>query len=133
MRSNSSAEGSLGAGKPALPNITSTGTAPFALAGVTSVMCSLTVIAGYDALSTVPIRSFASTGANAIISWSIALTVQVTLGTVPGTLPYTYSSNMSTSSGRRWSHHIFEVVTLRPSFIVSGSGISGNGLDLASA
>src|SRR5215475_1200209 len=96
-RSNSSADGSLGAGNPALPNIISTGTGPFAFAGVTSVMCNLTLIAGYDELSTVPIRSFAITGVNAIISWSVALTVHVTFGTSVGTRPYTYFSNISTS------------------------------------
>jgi hypothetical protein len=127
MRSNSSAEGSFGAGNPARPNIISTGTGPFAFAGVTSVMWIFTLIAGYAELSTCPIRSLAITGVNPIVSRSTAVTVQATFGTPAGTRPYTYLSNNSTISGRRFVRHISAVVTFCPLFNVSGSGISGNG------
>src|SRR5262245_2807011 len=53
--------GGIGFGPP-LPNCITTGTGPFALAGVTSVKPIFTAIAGYEALSTRPTSCFVTTG-----------------------------------------------------------------------
>ena len=86
-RSNSAGEGCTGDGNPLGPNIISTGTGPFASAGVTSVIRKFTLIAGYDELSTRPTSSFAITGWNPTISRSLAVTDHVTFGTSLGIFP----------------------------------------------
>ena len=129
MRSNSSLDGSFGAGNPARPNIISTGTGPFAFAGVTSVMWMRTLIAGNDELSTSPDQVL---GDHRRKADHLMIDRRS-----PSTSPWAHSAarahthtfeNISTISGRRLFHHISGVITFCPSFIVSGSGIFGNGL-----
>src|SRR5215470_6979282 len=81
---NSSCDGSFGAGNFAGANIISTGTGPFALTGVTSIIDTSTLMAGYAELSTCPTSFFAITGVKPTNSWSVAATVHVTFGTFFG-------------------------------------------------
>ena len=60
-----------------------TGTGPLAFAGVTSVTCKFTLIAGYDELSTCPISRLVM-----VIPLSAVLaTSHVTAGVIFGVLP----------------------------------------------
>jgi hypothetical protein len=127
----------IGFGPPP-PNCMMIGTGPVAFAGVTSVMPMLTVMAGYEELSTRPISCLVITGTSLIgcgapppnppppigSPVSVLTTSHVTAGVFLGTRPYTSRSKSSLISARR-AFHCAAVVTRRPLFMTSGSGRSG--------
>src|ERR1019366_2201012 len=112
-------------GNPRPPNIITTGTGPFASAGTTSVIWISTLIAGKDELSTWPVSALPITGRPATVSFTVLVTVHVTLGTLFGTRPNTSRSKSSTISGRRWLVHWAAVVTFLPFLRVRTSGRLG--------
>src|SRR6516164_9101213 len=69
------------------PYIMSTGTGPFALLGVVSVISMLTSIDGQVELSTRPLSCFSTTGISPTIESRVSATDQVTLGTFGGIRP----------------------------------------------
>ena len=135
----------IGFGPPP-PNCMTIGTRPVALAGVTTVNPMLTVIAGYDELSTRPISCFVITATSLIgceapppnppppigSPVSLLTTSHLTAGMFLGTRPYTSRSKSSLISARR-AFHCDAVVTRVPFSITSGSGSSGYGLAVASS
>ena len=113
--------------------MTITGTGALTSDGVTSVNWMSTAIAGQAELSTWPTSCLPDTGWPSIVAVPLSETVHVTFGVLAGTRPYISRSKASTISGRRRDHHPSAVVTLPPSFSVSGSGRFGNGFALASS
>ena len=110
-----------------------TGTGPFALPGMTKVICMSTLIDGYDELSGRPTSCFSITGKTPAFDLTVLVTVQVTLGTFGGTRPNTSRSKSSTISGRLSCHHSVAVVTFLSLLSVRASGRSGKGLALDSS